>query len=81
MQASNYQRHSWQLTLIELIVDIMAFVEDDRMYVFEELIEGHKHRMWVAEQLIGRSQLSPHATIYCFQFLISQQSGLDQLFL
>ena len=63
MQAPNYQRPSWQLTLIELIVDIMAFVEDDRMYVFEELIEGHKHRMWVVEELIGRSQLSHHAAI------------------
>ncbi len=31
VQASNNQGHSWQLTLIELVVDIMGFVNGDRM--------------------------------------------------
>ncbi len=35
--------------LTELIVDIMGFVEDDRMLVFEELIGGQKHRVWSLE--------------------------------
>ena len=37
--------------LMELIVDIMEFVEDNRMLVFGELIDGQEHRMWVVGEL------------------------------
>ena len=37
--------------LMELIVDIMEFVEDNRMWVFGELIGGQKLRMWVVGEL------------------------------
>ena len=35
--------------LMELIVDIMEFAVDNRMLVFEELIDGQKHRVWSLE--------------------------------
>ena len=51
-QASRLLSHSWQLTLIEPIVDIRGIFEELRIWVFEDLIDGHKHRMLVFEELI-----------------------------
>ena len=57
VQASGLHSRSWQLTLIELIVDIMGIFEEHRMRVFEGLIGGHKHRMWVFGELIDGHEL------------------------
>ena len=52
MSASIQTNKSLMAThLMELIVDITGFVEDGRMLVFGELIDGQKHRMWVVGEL------------------------------
>ena len=52
MQTSRLRSHLWQLTLIQPIVDIRGIFEEPRIWVFEDLIDGHKHRMLVFEELI-----------------------------
>ena len=52
MSASIQTNKSLMAThFMELVVDIMGFVEDNRMMAFEELIGGQKHRMWVVGEL------------------------------
>ncbi len=52
MSASIQTNKSLMAThLMELIVDIMGFVENNRRWVFGELIGGQNHRMRVVGEL------------------------------